>query len=73
MHIYIVILFKVTTLQLMTRETPAVSDAASADAIEQLKKTVEELNSALEEKEEIAQRCHELDSQVRLTGTQRCY
>ena len=57
----------------MTRETPAVSDAASADAIEQLKKTVEELNSALEEKEEIAQRCHELDSQVRLTGTQRCH
>ena len=54
-----------TCYQLMTKEAPAAaSDAASAAVIEQLKKTVEELNSALEEKEEISQRCHELDSQV---------
>lgn len=32
----------------------------------QLKKTVEELNDALATKEEIAQRCRELDLQVRL-------
>lgn len=31
----------------------------------QLKKTVEDLNDALATKEEIAQRCHELDMQVR--------
>lgn len=41
---------------------------------DQLKKTVEELNDALATKEEIAQRCHELDMQVKtstvcLTGT----
>lgn len=30
----------------------------------QLKKTAEELNDALATKEEIAQRCHELDMQV---------
>lgn len=32
----------------------------------QLKKTSEELNEALSAKEEIAQRCHELDMQVRV-------
>lgn len=32
----------------------------------QLKKTTEELNEALATKEEIAQRCHELDMQVSL-------
>uniref|UniRef100_A0A8C1VSK8 Hook microtubule tethering protein 3 n=1 Tax=Cyprinus carpio TaxID=7962 RepID=A0A8C1VSK8_CYPCA len=32
--------------------------------LDQLKKTVEELNDALATKEEIAQRCHELDMQV---------
>lgn len=32
----------------------------------QLKKTTEELNEALSAKEEIAQRCHELDMQVRV-------
>jgi hypothetical protein len=31
----------------------------------QLKKTTEELHEALSAKEEIAQRCHELDMQVR--------
>lgn len=36
----------------------------------QLKKTTEELNEALATKEEIAQRCHELDMQV---GTEFCY
>uniref|UniRef100_A0A803TKT1 Protein Hook homolog 3 n=1 Tax=Anolis carolinensis TaxID=28377 RepID=A0A803TKT1_ANOCA len=33
-------------------------------AIQELKKTTEELNEALSTKEEIAQRCHELDMQV---------
>ena len=31
---------------------------------EQLKKTVDELNAALEAKEEFLHRCHELDAQV---------
>lgn len=34
----------------------------------QLKKTVEELNDALASKEEIAQRCHELDMQVNISA-----
>lgn len=34
------------------------------DALLQLKKAVGELNTAVEQKDEIAQRCHELDLQV---------
>ena len=33
---------------------------------EQLKETREELSRVSEEKEELAQRCHQLDSQVRM-------
>ncbi|XP_041103739.1 LOW QUALITY PROTEIN: protein Hook homolog 3-like [Polyodon spathula] len=51
--------------ELMSKETPVVSgNYAYVDLDRQLKKTVEELNDALATKEEIAQRCHELDMQV---------
>ncbi|KAF4072893.1 hypothetical protein AMELA_G00252520 [Ameiurus melas] len=51
--------------ELMSKETPVSSGNDSyADLDRQLKKTVEELNDALASKEEIAQRCHELDMQV---------
>ena len=53
-----------TCYQLMTKEAPAAASDAASAVVEELKKTVEQLNSALEEKEEISQRCHELDSQV---------
>lgn len=36
--------------------------------VAQLKKTAEELNDALAAKEEISQRCRELDMQVSLTS-----
>lgn len=36
--------------------------------VSQLKKTAEELNDALAAKEEISQRCRELDMQVSLTS-----
>nr|ARR97151.1 protein Hook-like protein 3-like [Haliotis discus discus] len=49
--------------ELMTKEIASAADSESEMA-EQLKKTVEELNSALEAKEELLQRCHELDMQV---------
>ncbi|KAK2910780.1 hypothetical protein Q8A67_002913 [Cirrhinus molitorella] len=51
--------------ELMSKETPVSSGNDSyVDLDRQLKKTVEELNDALATKEEIAQRCHELDMQV---------
>ncbi|XP_066507760.1 protein Hook homolog 3 isoform X3 [Hoplias malabaricus] len=51
--------------ELMSKETPVSGGNDSyADLDRQLKKTVEELNDALASKEEIAQRCHELDMQV---------
>ncbi|MCI4394242.1 hypothetical protein PGIGA_G00166450 [Pangasianodon gigas] len=51
--------------ELMSKETPvAAGNDSYADLDRQLKKTVEELNDALASKEEIAQRCHELDMQV---------
>lgn len=36
----------------------------TVDIYLQLKRTAEELNSAIEAKEELMQRCHELDLQV---------
>ncbi|KAF5909493.1 protein Hook 3 isoform X3, partial [Clarias magur] len=51
--------------ELMSKETPVSAGSDSyADLDRQLKKTAEELNDALASKEEIAQRCHELDMQV---------
>ncbi|XP_050965744.1 protein Hook homolog 3 isoform X3 [Labeo rohita] len=51
--------------ELMSKETPvSTGNDSYADLDRQLKKTVEELNDALATKEEIAQRCHELDMQV---------
>ncbi|XP_041915137.1 protein Hook homolog 3 isoform X3 [Alosa sapidissima] len=51
--------------ELMSKETPVTGGSDTyADLDRQLKKTVEELNDALSTKEEIAQRCHELDMQV---------
>ncbi|KAI1904881.1 hypothetical protein AGOR_G00010230 [Albula goreensis] len=51
--------------ELMSKETPVMAGNDSyVDLDRQLKKTVEELNDALATKEEIAQRCHELDMQV---------
>ncbi|XP_041753128.2 protein Hook homolog 3-like isoform X2 [Coregonus clupeaformis] len=51
--------------ELMSKECPVMGGNDSyADMDRQLKKTVEDLNQALATKEEIAQRCHELDMQV---------
>ncbi|XP_069781986.1 protein Hook homolog 3 isoform X1 [Narcine bancroftii] len=51
--------------ELMSKETPAsIGNDAYLDLDRQLKKTHEELNEALAAKEEISQRCHELDMQV---------
>nr|XP_033772758.1 protein Hook homolog 3 isoform X2 [Geotrypetes seraphini] len=51
--------------ELMSKETPvSVGNDTYAELDCQLKKTTEELNEALAAKEEIAQRCHELDMQV---------
>ncbi|XP_032940591.1 protein Hook homolog 3 isoform X1 [Catharus ustulatus] len=51
--------------ELMSKESPVtVGNDAYVDLDRQLKKTTEELNEALATKEEIAQRCHELDMQV---------
>ncbi|XP_026195649.1 protein Hook homolog 3 isoform X1 [Anabas testudineus] len=51
--------------ELMSKETPVTGGNDSyVDLDRQLKKTVEELNDALATKEEIAQRCRELDMQV---------
>ncbi|KAL0613894.1 LOW QUALITY PROTEIN: Protein Hook-like protein 3 [Plecturocebus cupreus] len=49
---------------LMSKESPvSAGNDAYVDLDRQLKKTTEELNEALSAKEEIAQRCHELDMQ----------
>ncbi|XP_064415232.1 protein Hook homolog 3 [Latimeria chalumnae] len=51
--------------ELMSKETPvAVGNDNYADLDRQFKKATEDLNEALAAKEEIAQRCHELDMQV---------
>ncbi|XP_048359928.1 protein Hook homolog 3 isoform X2 [Sphaerodactylus townsendi] len=51
--------------ELMSKESPvSAGNDAYVDLDRQLKKTTEELNDALATKEEIAQRCHELDMQV---------
>ncbi|XP_076867484.1 protein Hook homolog 3 isoform X2 [Brachyhypopomus gauderio] len=51
--------------ELMSKESPVAGAGDSyVDLDRQLKKTVDELNDALASKEEIAQRCHELDMQV---------
>lgn len=47
--------------ELMTKE---MTSDADSEVGEQLKRTAEELNSAIEAKEELMQRCHELDLQV---------
>lgn len=49
--------------ELMNKET-ATGDEVDTELQDQLKKTVEELNTALEAKDELMQRCHELDMQV---------
>lgn len=49
--------------ELMMKEVSSNSDGDSEMA-EQLKKTVDDLNAALEAKEDLTQRCHELDLQV---------
>ncbi|XP_068090319.1 protein Hook homolog 3 isoform X4 [Hyperolius riggenbachi] len=51
--------------ELMSKESPvSIATDAYAELDRQLKKITEELNDALAGKEEIAQRCHELDMQV---------
>lgn len=51
--------------ELMSKETPVAAGSDTYEDLDrQLKKTVEELNDALNTKEEIAQRCRELDMQV---------
>ncbi|XP_069482511.1 protein Hook homolog 3 isoform X2 [Ambystoma mexicanum] len=51
--------------ELMSKEIPvSVANDAYVDLDRQLKKTTDELNEAFAAKEEIAQRCHELDMQV---------
>ncbi|KAJ6657112.1 hypothetical protein lerEdw1_002858 [Lerista edwardsae] len=51
--------------ELMSKESPvSAGNDAYVDLDRQLKKTAEELNEALATKEEISQRCHELDMQV---------
>ncbi|KAG7268480.1 hypothetical protein CRUP_037876 [Coryphaenoides rupestris] len=51
--------------ELMSKETPVTGGNDSyVDLDRQLKKTAEDLNEALATKEEIAQRCRELDMQV---------
>ncbi|XP_073333900.1 protein Hook homolog 3 isoform X3 [Pagrus major] len=51
--------------ELMSKETPVTGGNDSyVDLDRQLKKTAEELNDALATKEEISQRCRELDMQV---------
>ncbi|XP_047664917.1 protein Hook homolog 3 isoform X1 [Tachysurus fulvidraco] len=58
--------------ELMSKETPvSTGNDSYADLDRQLKKTVEELNDALASKEEIAQRCHELDMQAYLVQEER--
>ena len=54
--------------ELMAKEIPTNEPApeAVAEMERQLKRTLEDLHSASSEKEEIMQRCHELDLQVRI-------
>lgn len=51
----------------------AGNKVASTTVLLQLKKTLEELSDALAAKEEIAQRCHELDMQVRFRHQLLCW
>ncbi|XP_036070398.1 protein Hook homolog 3 isoform X2 [Oryzias melastigma] len=58
--------------ELMSKETPVTGGNDSyLDLDRQLKKTVEELNDVLATKEEIAQRCRELDMQALLAQEER--
>ncbi|XP_031433088.1 protein Hook homolog 3 isoform X1 [Clupea harengus] len=58
--------------ELMSKESPVTGGSDTyADLDRQLKKTVEELNDAMATKEEIAQRCHELDMQAYLVQEER--
>uniref|UniRef100_A0A3P9GXD2 Protein Hook homolog 3 n=1 Tax=Oryzias latipes TaxID=8090 RepID=A0A3P9GXD2_ORYLA len=58
--------------ELMSKETPVTTGNDSyLDLDRQLKKTVEELNDVLATKEEIAQRCRELDMQALLVQEER--
>ncbi|KAF5920661.1 hypothetical protein HPG69_014698 [Diceros bicornis minor] len=58
--------------ELMSKESPvSAGNDAYVDLDRQLKKTTEELNEALSAKEEIAQRCHELDMQC-VGGSNYC-
>ncbi|KAM4527443.1 protein Hook homolog 3 isoform 1-T1 [Odontesthes bonariensis] len=58
--------------ELMSKETPVTGGTDSyVDLDRQLKKTAEELNDALSTKEEIAQRCRELDMQALLVQEER--
>lgn len=50
--------------ELMTKEAPASTSEGYTEIADQLKRTMDELNSVMEAKEEMAQRCHELDLQV---------
>ena len=52
----------------MTKESPANMAEGYSEIGEQLKRTVDELNTVMESKEELAQKCHELDMQVRGLG-----
>ncbi|XP_051785741.1 protein Hook homolog 3 isoform X3 [Erpetoichthys calabaricus] len=58
--------------ELMSKETPVgCGNDSYIDLDRQLKKTTEELNEALAAKDEIAQRCHELDMQAYLVQEER--
>ncbi|XP_039615626.1 protein Hook homolog 3 isoform X1 [Polypterus senegalus] len=58
--------------ELMSKETPVgCGNDSYVDLDRQLKKTTEELNEALAAKDEIAQRCHELDMQAYLVQEER--
>ena len=48
----------------MTKEAPGSATEGSSEVGDQMKRTMEELNRVVEAKEEISQRCHELDLQV---------
>ncbi|KAH9366213.1 hypothetical protein HPB48_016778 [Haemaphysalis longicornis] len=50
--------------ELITKESPASYTGENFDLNEQLKKAQEELQMTAEAKEQITQRCHELDMQV---------
>ncbi|XP_059840287.1 protein Hook homolog 1 isoform X1 [Hypanus sabinus] len=50
--------------ELMSKELPGLYGEASGDLEQQLQHSLEDLNEALVEKKELAQRCQELDAQV---------